>query len=263
MTASNTAPVTYVAITDASIKTWHLSTPDRTNVAFCGTKLMTPGDTRKFAAKWPSDERVYTTDPDVGKVTCGACKRNREYKYATGAATRPAPTTTTASTRSRQARAATAAAAEAGGTALSATAARDMAQAAADRNGGGNTTPSQERAALDARVLDLLGTYAAGRRVPIADLRTAMDPAPTMAKLKASLGRLVKAEKATLASGGYCLAPNPDAAVAAIDAALAGNDAPAADEPGSATDRAETDACERGTPGCSVRHTRDSECATW
>ena len=30
-----------------------------------------------------------------------------------------------------------------------------------------------------------------------------------------------------------------------------------------AWDRAETDYCERGTQGCSVRHTRDSECATW
>jgi hypothetical protein len=30
-----------------------------------------------------------------------------------------------------------------------------------------------------------------------------------------------------------------------------------------AWDRAETDACERGTPGCSVHHTRDSECQTW
>jgi hypothetical protein len=30
-----------------------------------------------------------------------------------------------------------------------------------------------------------------------------------------------------------------------------------------AWDRAETDACERGTVGCSVKHTRDSECQTW
>jgi len=30
-----------------------------------------------------------------------------------------------------------------------------------------------------------------------------------------------------------------------------------------AWDREETDSCERGTPGCSVRHTRDSECETW
>ena len=30
-----------------------------------------------------------------------------------------------------------------------------------------------------------------------------------------------------------------------------------------AWDRAETDPCERGTVGCSRRHTDDSECATW
>jgi hypothetical protein len=33
-----------------------------------------------------------------------------------------------------------------------------------------------------------------------------------------------------------------------------------------AEDRAETDACERGTPGCSIDHTAeaaDGPCATW
>jgi hypothetical protein len=30
-----------------------------------------------------------------------------------------------------------------------------------------------------------------------------------------------------------------------------------------ADDRAETDSCERGTPGCCIRHTRDSDCETW
>lgn len=30
-----------------------------------------------------------------------------------------------------------------------------------------------------------------------------------------------------------------------------------------ARDRAESDSCERGTPGCCIRHTRDSECDTW
>ena len=30
-----------------------------------------------------------------------------------------------------------------------------------------------------------------------------------------------------------------------------------------ATDRAEDDYCERGTQGCSIHHTRDSECQTW
>ena len=30
-----------------------------------------------------------------------------------------------------------------------------------------------------------------------------------------------------------------------------------------AWDRAETDPCERGTDGCSVKHTRDSDCQPW
>jgi hypothetical protein len=32
---------------------------------------------------------------------------------------------------------------------------------------------------------------------------------------------------------------------------------------GTAWDRAETDPCERGTVGCSTRHTTDSDCQTW
>ena len=39
---------------------------------------------------------------------------------------------------------------------------------------------------------------------------------------------------------------------------------PAGREDETAWDRDETDPCERGTPGCSVRHTtRDGDCATW
>ena len=30
-----------------------------------------------------------------------------------------------------------------------------------------------------------------------------------------------------------------------------------------AWDREESESCERGTPGCSVHHTRESECQTW
>lgn len=30
-----------------------------------------------------------------------------------------------------------------------------------------------------------------------------------------------------------------------------------------AWDREETDSCERGTPGCCIHHTRDSDCQTW
>jgi hypothetical protein len=33
-------------------------------------------------------------------------------------------------------------------------------------------------------------------------------------------------------------------------------------DPG-ADDRDESDSCERGTPGCSVRHLSDSDCRTW
>lgn len=34
-------------------------------------------------------------------------------------------------------------------------------------------------------------------------------------------------------------------------------------DPAVAWDRAETDPCERGTVGCSVLHTADTECQTW
>jgi hypothetical protein len=30
-----------------------------------------------------------------------------------------------------------------------------------------------------------------------------------------------------------------------------------------AWDRAETDSCERGTPGCAIHHSGDSDCQTW
>lgn len=30
-----------------------------------------------------------------------------------------------------------------------------------------------------------------------------------------------------------------------------------------ATDREEHESCERGTPGCCIRHTRDTPCDTW
>ena len=37
----------------------------------------------------PADARHYETDPDVAKVTCGSCKRNREYATATAATAPP------------------------------------------------------------------------------------------------------------------------------------------------------------------------------
>jgi len=76
---------TYRAQTDPTIKTWHLGAAERGAVSFCGVRLIEPGDTRAFALKVPADERHMTTDADVSKVTCGACKRNREYAKATAA----------------------------------------------------------------------------------------------------------------------------------------------------------------------------------
>ena len=63
----------------------------------CGTKLIEPGDTRAFALKVPAEKRHYETDPDVAKVTCGSCKRNREYAKATGATAPPCQTEPSAS----------------------------------------------------------------------------------------------------------------------------------------------------------------------
>lgn len=82
----------YRAQTDPTIKTWHLGAAQRGAACFCGVKLMTPDDTRAFALKVPADQRGYQTDPDVSKVTCGSCKRNRAYEDATSAA--PAETAT-------------------------------------------------------------------------------------------------------------------------------------------------------------------------
>ena len=87
MTTTTTASpsYTYRAQTDPTIKTWHLGAAERGAVSFCGVRLIEPGDTRAFALKVPADERHMTTDADVSKVTCGACKRNREYAKATAA----------------------------------------------------------------------------------------------------------------------------------------------------------------------------------
>ena len=73
----------YRAQTDPTIKTWHLGAAERDNVCFCGVRLMTPGDTRAFALKVPAEARTYETSDDLGEVTCGACKRSREYAKAT------------------------------------------------------------------------------------------------------------------------------------------------------------------------------------
>jgi hypothetical protein len=80
----------YRVQTDPTIKTWHLGAVQRGAASFCGVKLIEPDDTRAFALRVPADRRNYTTDPDVSKVTCRACKRSREYAKATaGAAAEP------------------------------------------------------------------------------------------------------------------------------------------------------------------------------
>ena len=81
---TTTPSFTYRAQTDASTKTWHLGSDEKGELCVCGCKLMTPDDTRAFALKVPAEKRGYQTDPDVAKVTCGSCKRNREYAKATG-----------------------------------------------------------------------------------------------------------------------------------------------------------------------------------
>jgi hypothetical protein len=140
----------YKAITDPSIKRWHLGTAERANVSVCGSVLITPGDTRPWAMKVAEADRNYTASDDLTLVGCGLCKRTREYAYATGAAERPAPATR----RTRRNVAAATAAATGEGTGdvtasttggLTATEARQMAEAAAERNGDAALPPSQQR----------------------------------------------------------------------------------------------------------------------
>jgi hypothetical protein len=229
MTTTTTPGTVYRAQTDPTTKNWHLGAEGYGERCFCGVTLISPGDTRAFALKVAERDRHIETSPDLELVTCGACRRNREWKYAHGA-DRPAERTTTRRTRPA-ARASAAAAAPTGQESsgdptarttggLSRAEAAQMAAAAADRNGH-EPKPSVQRAELDARVLSLLRTYPSRTRHPIADLRTAMDPAPTMTKLKSSLGRLVKDGKATLDSGGYAAADDADTTVARIEAAVA------------------------------------------
>jgi hypothetical protein len=82
---TTTTTFAYRAQTDPTIKTWHLGAAEREHVCFCGVKLLHPGDARKFAAKIPADQRGYETSDDLTRVSCGACKRNREYAKATAA----------------------------------------------------------------------------------------------------------------------------------------------------------------------------------
>src|SRR5215467_14930223 len=102
-TATRTPTPTYQAITDPTIKTWHLGSAERKNKAFCGTMLIWPQDTRKVALKVERADRHHEVSDDLTKVTCGACKRNREWSYANGAE-RPAPPVPAAGRQSRAAR---------------------------------------------------------------------------------------------------------------------------------------------------------------
>ena len=89
---TTTPAADYRAATDPSLTTWHLTTVERGHACFCGTKLITPEDTRKVALKLPVEKRNFEASEDLSRVTCGACKRTREYAAATSAATRPAET---------------------------------------------------------------------------------------------------------------------------------------------------------------------------
>jgi hypothetical protein len=106
MTTTTRTP-TYLAITDPTIKNWHLGSKERKNKGYCGVELIWPQDTRKVALKVDRADRHHETNPDLSLVTCGACKRSNEYKYATGTATRPAPAVPAAGRPSREARAMT------------------------------------------------------------------------------------------------------------------------------------------------------------
>ena len=91
-TPSTTPTYTYRAQTDAGTKHWHLGAVEGDAKCFCGTLLMTAGDTRKFALKVPEAERQYRVSDQLDRVDCRACIRNREWGYANGLP-RPAPAT--------------------------------------------------------------------------------------------------------------------------------------------------------------------------
>jgi len=92
-----TTTTTYRAQTDPTTKNWHLGTVEAGPKSVCGVTLITPDDTRAFARKVADDKRHFETSDELERVTCGSCRRNREWGYAHGAA-RPAdrqPATTT------------------------------------------------------------------------------------------------------------------------------------------------------------------------
>jgi hypothetical protein len=90
-TTTTTGPAwTYRAQTDAATKTWHLGAAEKDNVCFCGARLLVADDPRKVAARIPAGQRQYETSEDLTRVTCGGCRRHREWERATAAAPAPA-----------------------------------------------------------------------------------------------------------------------------------------------------------------------------
>jgi hypothetical protein len=166
-TATTTA---YRAQTDAGTKRWHLGTAEKANVCLCGARLMVPGDTRAFALKVPAEARDYQTSEDLSLVTCGACRKNREYVKATTTAEATAQATAhaqshPAATSTRRARAQRATVSEPEAAAMAETAAAatpqgpkprrrqsraDKAHAAQERDAARLATAQAADAALEA-----------------------------------------------------------------------------------------------------------------
>jgi hypothetical protein len=101
VTTTTTTTPTYQAVKDAAIKTWHLGSAERGHKTYCGVELMWPDDPRRFSQKVALADRHHEVSEDLTLIGCKACKRTREYGYATGTAERPAPTTGTTTRRRR------------------------------------------------------------------------------------------------------------------------------------------------------------------
>ena len=99
---TTTPTYTYRAQTDAGTKHWHLGAAETGAKCVCGTRLMTPDDTRAFALKLAADKRRYDTSDDLTLVSCGACMRGSAWKEAataTGEAKPPTRKRPSAATR--------------------------------------------------------------------------------------------------------------------------------------------------------------------
>jgi hypothetical protein len=101
VTTTTPTPPTYQAVKDAAIKTWHLGSAERGHKTYCGVDLMWPDDPRRFSQKVAREDRHHEVSEDLTRIACKACKRTREYGYATGTAERPAPTSGTTTRRRR------------------------------------------------------------------------------------------------------------------------------------------------------------------